>query len=196
MLKNRIIKEEEENAKQILEDASLKAQKKLEESKKIAEDLIKKALTKAKEDGAARKEAIISRARMDARNAVLLAKQACIDKVFEMVWDRIYNMERDEYTTFIEKLLLNNIEYGDEEVIFADRDKTRIDPGTVAKINDILISQNKKGALRLSSESRNIKSGFLLKCGNVEVNCTIESQLKVLRERMEGEIGRILFQNS
>ena len=47
--------------------------------------------------------------------------------------------------------------------------------------------------LTLSGETREMAGGLILRDGQVEVNCTFETQLRVLREEMTAEVAAILF---
>jgi V/A-type H+-transporting ATPase subunit E len=61
-------------------------------------------------------------------------------------------------------------------------------------VNSKLNSQGKKGMVKISSETRNIRTGFVLKRGGLEINCSIESQIRILRDSLEGEIANLLFE--
>jgi len=194
-LKRRILKDDEITAELVIKDAQDKANEILIQSKKKAESTLKEAETRANKESDNRKDRIIARAKLDARNNILAAKQEAIDRILSLADERISRMDKEEYTFFVEELLISNIETGCEEVIFSDNDKGRIDPEVIARVNEKLVALNKNGMLRISNEKRNIKSGFLLKNGNIEINCSIDSQIKVLRESLEGKIASLLFED-
>lgn len=193
-LKNRILKDDEIIAKQILDEASSKADEIIKHSREKAEAMLKDAGVKAEKESINRQERIIARARLDARNRILSSKQETIDYVLKLAQDRIYNMEIAEYSALLEKMLESSIEAGNEEIIFSERDRKRIDPGLIDSINRKLVQENKKGMLKISSETRNIKSGFILRHGGVEINCSIDSQIRLLRDSLEGELANLLFE--
>jgi V/A-type H+-transporting ATPase subunit E len=149
---------------------------------------------RAEKDGKDKKDRMVSRAKLDARNDMLSAKQETIEKVLNLTVDRITQMNDSEYGEFIEKLLLNSVETGEEEIIFSERDKSRIQPSLITIVNSKLNSQGKKGMVKISSETRNIRTGFVLKRGGLEINCSIESQIRILRDSLEGEIANLLFE--
>ncbi|KPU44207.1 V-type proton ATPase subunit E [Oxobacter pfennigii] len=194
-LKKRILRDDEIEAEKILKEAEDKAKQILEESKIKAESAINEAKAKAQKNGEDSKDRIIARARLDGRNNVLSAKQELIDKIFTLAEEKINSMDKKDYSVFIEELLINSVETGDEEVILSDNDKDRLDPGLVAMVNQKLTSQNKNWMLKISDEKRNIKSGFLLKNKGIEVNCSVESLIRSLRESLEGEIAGLLFED-
>ena len=102
-------------------------------------------------------------------------------------------MNENEYSQLLEAMLLSNVETGDEEIIFDERDLSRIDKSLVKRVNKNLKEQGIRDDVRLSGERRSIKSGFILKRGDLEINCSIDAQIKSLREELEGEIAAILF---
>lgn len=193
-LKRRILKDDEDRAKQALDDAASRSEEMLKHAGEKADLLVREAASKAIKDGEDRKERIIARAGMDARNSILSAKQEAISRILKLAQDKISRMGSREYTDFIEELILNSVEYGDEEVIFAEEDKKRLDPDIISRVNDKLSLKNIKGSLKFSSEDRKITSGFILKRGGIEMNCSISSQIRMLRDSLEVELAGILFE--
>jgi V/A-type H+-transporting ATPase subunit E len=160
--------------------------------KKKAELILEESKSRAEREGCQRKERITAGAKLDSRNSVISAKQETLDRIFKLADERIDGMNNEEYTSFMEKLLLNNIETGSEEVVLSKRDASRITPGFIERVNQKLITQGKTGRLRLNSEDR-VFSGLILRRGGVEVNCTVASMARVLREELEAELADILF---
>lgn len=193
-LRNRIIKDNEDRARQIESDAKTKAEEIINQAKNKADEIINSMKAKAEKDGQERKERLMSRAQLDARNEVLLAKQEAIDMVLNNVVNRISQMDDKDYFEFVENILLNSVETGEEEIIFSDKDKSRITPSFVTVVNDKLNSMGKKGLIKISSETRDIGAGFILTRGGLEINCSIESQIRLLRDSLEGDIANLLFE--
>lgn len=192
-LKNRLLQDDKDRASAIENEAKAKAEEIINSAKAKADLILEEIKVRAEKDGKDRKERIIARAQLDARNAVLAAKQEAIDMVLNLAEKKVASMEKDEYSKFIEKLLLNSVETGTEEVIFSNLDKARIDESLIDGVNKKLSAMGKKGELKLSSESRNIASGFILKRGGLEINCSIDSQIRALRDSLEGDIANLLF---
>lgn len=193
-LKNRIIKDNEDRAKQIENDAKAKAEEVISQAKNKADEIMNNMKAKAEKDGQERKERLISRAQLDARNEVLSAKQEAIDMVLGNAVNRISQMDDKEYLDFIENLLLSSVETGEEEIIFSKKDKARIQPSFITVVNDKLNAMGKKGLVKISNETRDIGSGFILVNGGLEINCSIESQIRLLRDSLEGDIANLLFE--
>lgn len=192
-LKKRIIDEENENAKKIIADAELEALKILDKASMDSESILKKSKDKAAIDANSLNMRIISKAQLDARNMLLQAKLEMIDIVINKAKLKIYNMDKDSYSTFIEKLLLKNVQSGDEEIILGDKDKERVDISVIENVNNKLKGINKQGLLKLSNNSCDIKAGFILKKGDIEINCSIDSIIRMLRDNIEKDLSHILF---
>lgn len=193
-LKERILNDNKKLADEIINDANLKAQEVINAAKQRAEELLKDSEARAQRDGKDKKDRILARTQLEARNSILKAKQEAIDKVLDKTIEKIKAMTNEEYTEFIEKLLLNVVETGDEDVIFSINDRLRVKPDLIDRVNKKLESMGKKGLLRISSDERDISSGFVLKRGGLEINSSIEAQIRIMRDSLESEIANLLFE--
>lgn len=193
-LQSRIKTDYEDRAKQIQADAKVKADEVKSQAQKKAEEIMDNMKAKAEKDGKEKKDRVIARAQLDARNELLFAKHEAINLVINQVIEKVNQMDDKSYLDFVEKLLVNNVETGDEEIIFSERDKARIEPSFIAAVNSKLTAMGKKGMIQISGKTRNIGAGFVLTHGGLEINCTIESQIRLLRDSLEGEISNLLFE--
>jgi V/A-type H+-transporting ATPase subunit E len=190
----------EDILKKIAADAESEAAAILAEAKRGADDAAARARQKAASDrerlGArARQRAeeernrVVTLARLEARRALLAEKRALIEKVFEEARKAVIAMPTDAYRALIRTYLARTVEPGDEEVILAEGE-TRIDQ---AFLDGVARETGRKGRLILSAERRPIGAGFVLRRGNTETNCGLDSILRDARERLETEVARILF---
>lgn len=102
-------------------------------------------------------------------------------------------MKGGEYFKLMEDLLLKAVEDGDEEVIISEKTMRKLGNDFLGRVNQRLRTGGKKGELSLAEEKRQVGSGFILRKGKKEVNCSFESLLGSKREELEGEVARILF---
>lgn len=193
-LKKSLLKDDEVKALDIKKEADAKAADMIKSAETKAKAVMEDMKAKAEKDGMDRKERMLSRAHLDARNSILEAKQKAIDNVLNAAVERVSQMADSEYENLLERMLLNSVETGDEEVIFSKRDRERIQPAFFARVNEKLASSGKKGMLTLSNETMNITSGFVLRRGGLEINNSIEAQIRILRDSLEGEIASLLFE--
>lgn len=193
-LKNRIMKDYEAKAKQIENEAQAKAAEIASQAQAKAAEIMDNMKEKAARDGRDRKERLMARAQLEARNELLFAKHEAINNVLSHVESKISQMDDKSYLDFIEKVLINNVETGEEEIIFSERDKARIEPSFIASVNSKLSAMGKKGMLKISDKSRNMVAGFILAQGGLEINCSVESQIRLLRDSLESDISNLLFE--
>jgi V/A-type H+-transporting ATPase subunit E len=192
-LKARLLEDDRQAAQAIEKEALKKADELIESSKCKAEEIVKLMADKAQRDGKDRKDRILARAALNARNELLAAKQEAVEKVLTSAYENVEKMDKKEYSLFLERMLLSSVETGDEEIIFDENDLSRIDTSLVKRVNKILKERGRRNDVTISSENRSIRNGFILKRGDLEINCSIDAQIRSLREELEGEIAAILF---
>ena len=181
----------------ILEDARTYADKITAEAKTEAADIIAEAEKSAARliDDARRhaeKEAldIEERARSSAglagRNTLLEAKNALIDRTFDMANHKVLSLDRDSYYALLASLLENAA---------ADFPDGRYIMSVNAKDRDIaqLVIDGTAVDVMLSDYNAQIESGFILRRGNIEVNCSVEKIIVRLRHTLESDVCKMLF---
>lgn len=192
-LTSKILKDAEERKEKILAEANEKKANILSKKKKEAEKLEAEMIEKATREAETRKERVISGAELSARNKKLEAKQAIITDVFNMSIESLCNLKEDEYKSFIKNTILSlNID-GDEKLILNDKVKNIVDNSFLAEINEALVKNNKLGKLTVSNETANYKGGFILEKNGIEINNTFEALVTSLREELEFEVAKELF---
>ena len=137
---------------------------------------------------AERLERLGGSADMERRQLLLAAKQGCIDEAFARAARALENLPRQDYVALLARLAAENGN-GDEELVLSAADRDAVGPAVVAAANAL-----KPGAaFILSSESRDLGGGLVLKRGLVEVNCTFDTRLRQLRQEMATDVAQILF---
>ncbi len=82
---------------------------------------------------------------------------------------------------------------GNEELILNPADREKVGDKAVRQANSLLREADRTGALTLSSQTRPIRGGLLLSDGAVEVNCALETLVRLSRAETTGEVSRLLF---
>ena len=191
-------------AAKIIEDANIKAEAILKEAKeneilivenkrKEAEVIKHQMLEKAKIEAVTVTKRIISNAQLTIRNEKLVAKQKMIDKVFACSLEKLLAMNDKEYLELIKRYLLSMPIVGNEEIILPGKYKSLVSDEYLSEINASLKTTGKIGELKLSSDERDIKSGFIVLKDGIEVNNTFDSLVNSLRDELEPEIVKELF---
>lgn len=152
----------------------------------------KEILDKGQQAAAVREERLVSAARLEARKAMLAQQQALMDQAFQQALDQLLNLPEKEYVALVASLIAEASQTGKETVIFSQKDRPRYGKAAVTRANELL---GDKGRLTLSTQTRPIQGGFVLSDGDVEVNCTFETLVRLQRRTVEQEVARVLFQS-
>ena len=139
---------------------------------------------------AEREERLVSVAQMEARKVSLAAKQEMVEQAFRLALDKLCAMPEGDYIAAAAKLLAEAAPDGKGAAVFSEQDRKRIGQKAVDAANAQL---GEKGKLTLSQETRDIRGGFILVNGSVEVNCTFETLVRLQKGAMSGEVAKLLF---
>ena len=123
----------------------------------------------------------------------LTVKQNMIDAAFDRVAEAIAAYPRDEYIEFLARLAVRHVRAGTEQVLLSESDRGEYGEEVISAANRLLAAAGKSAALSLANEAAQIGGGLILRDGNVEVNCAIETILHFMRDRISGEVAEILF---
>ncbi|MGL5615188.1 MAG: V-type ATP synthase subunit E [Sarcina sp.] len=190
---SKIKKDSETQKEAILKDAKLECEKiiekKISSAKKLAEEILKKSETESID----RKSRILSSAELKVRNEKLEAKQAVIENTFKLAKEKLNSMNEKEFKAFVKMKILSLNIVGDENIILNKNNVNLIDEAFIAEINKELELKGKKGQLKISKSLQDFNGGFILEKNGIEVNITFDSLVDSLRDDMEFEIARILF---
>ena len=188
----------------IVEDANVKAESILKEAKhnealmieskvKDAKEIETQMVEKAKIEASTVKQRIISNAQLTMRNEKLVAMQKMIDKVFAVALEKLLTIDDAEYLELIKRYLLSMPIVGNEEIILPGKYISIVSEEYLSQINIALKASGKMGEIKLSSEVRDIKSGFIVIKRGIEINNTFESLVNSLRDELESKIVKELF---
>ena len=125
---------------------------------------------------------------MEQSKALLAAKQECIDEAFDLAAKKLRQLPREDYIAVLAALAAA-AGVGDEEIILSAADAAAIGKQVVEKAN----AAKSGAAFTLSTETRELEGGLILKRGDVEVNCAFATQLRLLRQTMAADVAAILF---
>ena len=139
-------------------------------------------------DLAARKERLISAAQMEARKTVLAAKQAVMEETYAKALEKLRNLSETRYVEVLTELLLQAAPHGMGEVLFSAQDRETVGQAAVDAANG-----KSGGKLTLSGETAPIQGGFILKDGNVEVNCAFDTLVRLQKAETAGQVAQRLF---
>ena len=156
-----------------------------EQAKRESQELLERGRRSAEE----RVERLASVAQLEARKPELAAKQEMLSKAYDKALEQLLNLPDQEYTALLADLAVKASSTGQEAVILSQKDRTRFGKQVVTLANE----KRKDGRLTLSGETRSIQGGLVLSDGDVEVNCTFETLVRLQRGELDREISKLLF---
>ena len=213
---DKILSEAQAKADKILADAQAECDRINAEYAERAEKIRSEISGEAEKGGMEYVARIRSTAATNKRNLLLQTKSDLIDGVFAGVLEQTRNLELQKYNEILIGLLsaalLEQIDfeetsrnlYGEEdalapevyEVVFNQRDRDRSGKAVIEGVQKHLsgkVSAEKLARLSLANQTVNIDGGLVLRCGNVESNCSLAILFAQLREGLESEVARTLF---
>ena len=100
-------------------------------------------------------------------------------RAFVAALNQLSELPDEEYVGLLAGLAAEASSTGREEVILSQKDRARYGKQVVTQANERLGD----GHLTLSVQTRPIRGGLILSDGDVEVNCTFETLVRLLRGR-------------
>ncbi len=143
---------------------------------------------KKKKAATEQEERLLSVAQMESRKMILATKQELVEQAYTLALEKLYAMPEKQRVTVMADLLVQASARGDEEVIVSPEDYPQVATAAIQAANE---ASGKK--LTLSSETRPIKGGFILKSGNIEMNCTFDTLVRLQKTGTAGVVAKKLF---
>lgn len=187
---SKILKDAEDRKNEIL--AKAEEEKKSILSKKIAKakDLEAEKIKKAKLEAQSKVERAISSAKLKVRNDKLEVKQEIINSTFNKSIEVLANIKGEELLKFIKSSVLSLGNIGEQEMILNKAGMESIDLTFIYELNKEL---GDRGNIKLSSEIKDFKGGFILEKDGIQINYTFEALVNSLKDELEYEVASILF---
>ncbi len=184
-----LIKQEAtENAEKIISEANKTANEILAEAKKAADEKTKAALTTEKAEADAVINKAKSAAELQKRRDLLCAKQEIITEIIEKAKKTLSSLPDKEYFELLIKLV-KKYETGQEGVLaLGANDLKRVPSDFEESLKKA--SENK---LTLSKKPINIKNGFLLLYGGIDINLSFDSLFDENLEELTDKVSAIVF---
>ena len=210
----RITADAKEKARTTLEAAQQECQRLAADYNQRAEDIRKEISDRALREG----EEIIARARsasaMAHRNILLETKAALLDEAFAAAKAQICDTDYGKYRELLVALLScalleqaeqekQSLELGDEvvpvesyEVLLNANDLPRFGRAVLdgaRRVTERRIGSERTAKLFLGTEPAPIDGGLILRCGEIEINCSLSALLVQMRRDLEERISALLF---
>ena len=189
----KILGDAQQQSAVIVADAKKEAETILASYQATAAEKKQKMVEVAEAQAAEQERRIISSAELDARKTILAKKQALIAKAFDAVKTKVTSMDEPSYIDFLCTLAAQSVIDGKEEIVLSAEDSQKFGQKVVDGANKILQQAGKVGELTLSKENRPIAAGLLLKGRDLEVNCTLDTVVSLLKDDLSLEVAAALL---
>lgn len=129
-------------------------------------------------------------ASLGSRKAILAVKQELVNKAFSLAEKKLRSIPRARYIEWLASMAAEAAS-GGEEMIFdaCDADAAQL---IADKANEKLAAKG-KAAVTVSEKTAEIGAGFILRRGDVTVNCSAEELLELARKDMTAQAAAKLF---
>jgi len=186
---DQITSDAQNEAQAILAQAKAEEQQVLTNYRTWGEKSAAQMLETAQKRAIERESRMRSVAELEGRKKLLNVKQELIEQAFDKALAALLALPEAEYEKLLCNLVAKASETGKEELIFSQKDHDKYGTKVVASVNEELDGTE----LTLSQETREILGGVILKNGQIEINCALETQVRMLKDQLALEIAQVLF---
>jgi len=151
---------------------------------------------------------------MSRRDKILSLRANLIDAAFENAVQYILALDGDSYrqmfSSLMAKVMCDRVEseqdsmrlYGEDissqkyEVLMNKKDKDTHGKAIIEGARRAIVGKLSTQTLDkivLSDKNANIEGGFIIKCGDVELNCSIRTLVEGIRPKLEAQVATVLF---
>lgn len=178
----------------IINEATKKAEQIIENAQKEADDIIKSSQREAElqadeiiKDASLRADVLRSTGKSGAelivRDAALRVKREEIDRTLSTAAERINALPDGEYFAFLTEVAKKSSMSG--QLCLSKKDNSR----DISVLKQMLSGTD----ITVSDQFADINGGFILKCGDIEINAEPEALINERREELIDSINKILF---
>jgi len=195
-IKDKIIEDALHEKEKIIKEANENIKKIRNNNQEKLNSIENNILEQYEQEAELKEKNIITEARLEANKEILFEKQAIIEEIFKEAENKIEKLDNKKYAVFMEKLILENVENGDETLYIGDKERKEINQNFINDMNEKLKSKGKKGSLKLSKKSMPIKGGIIIGTNEIRKNASIEVILDKIKEDIETKLNQFLFQKN
>ena len=192
---SRIIADAEAECRDVKRESDERCAAVRAENEKRAQDEYWRLVREGVKDTEQRVQRMDRTARLEAKKSVLNMKQEAGSRAFDLPKDKIAELPARDYVAFLARAAAEAAITGQEEVIFCERDRKSVGAKAVKAANELLAAKGMPGLLTLSDATRDMAGGLMLKQGDIEVNCTVDTLLDLTRDELAARVADVLFES-
>ncbi|MGO1580571.1 MAG: V-type ATP synthase subunit E [Peptoniphilaceae bacterium] len=176
---NKLKEDSHKQNEKIIENAESEAKKLIDEAEKKAREEYHSIIRKAETEKEQIKSKAISSAELKARDMVLKSKNEIIQKVFEIVLERLNNLPEDDYLKYLKNSVVG----------------LKLSPNAILKVPNKYLGEVKESGLGINISEESIENGFIIEDTNVIYNNKFENIIDSKKTELEVEIFEKLFKD-
>lgn len=165
----------------------------LAEYEEKAAQVYARSMERGRAECATRAERMAAAADMEQRKAVLAFKQEMVGEAFARAARVLAELPKDEYIDFLARMMAEAAVTGREEVCLSERDALAVGAEALRRANALIKARGGTGSLSLCGEKADIPGGFIMRSGNIEVNCATDTLVQLKRAALSSQVAEILF---
>lgn len=192
---SRIIADAEAECRDVKRESDERCAAVRAENEKRAQDEYWRLVREGVKDTEQRVQRMDRTARLEAKKSVLNMKQEAVSRAFDLAKYKIAELPERDYVAFLAREAAEAAITGQEEVIFCERDRKSVGAKAVKAANELLAAKGMPGLLTLSDATRDMAGGLMLKQGDIEVNCTVDTLLDLTRDELAARVADVLFES-
>ncbi|MGI6029492.1 MAG: V-type ATP synthase subunit E [Candidatus Heteroscillospira sp.] len=127
-------------------------------------------------------------AEMEAKKNLLALKQELVSAAFDQAVEQVRAMPQEQYVEFLARLAAKASDSKGEELVMAPRD-AGLGEAVAESANELLGG----GKLRYDGATREMLGGVVLRDGDIEINCSIETLVAQYRYELASQVAEVLF---
>ncbi len=135
----------------------------------------------------------VAAAETEIRKSVLALKQESVSAAFSRALELIAGLPEPEYVDFLARSAAKAAVTGSEEVVFSARDRDSVGAKAVEAANALLAARGLPGELKLSPAAREMAGGVVVRSGDIETNCSVETAAASLRDELASQLAGTMF---
>ena len=180
-----ITEEAQSTAREIISAAEKRAEEIISERAKQAEKEATEITASAEKKAELIKSTGESSAQLVLRDARLTKKRELIEKALQAVIVSINNYDDKTYFDCLLRLVKKSTISGNGEMLLSARDLSRDKDGFVKSLKELSIT--------LSDTPADINGGFILKYGDIIINCELSAVMREKRDEITDALNTALF---
>lgn len=135
----------------------------------------------------------VAAAETEVRKGVLALKQESVSDAFRRALELIGELPEDKYVDFLARSAAKAAVTGREELVFNERDRSSVAAKAVEAANALLKERGLPGELTVSSDTRPVTGGLIVRSGDIETNCSVETAAASLRDELASQLAGTMF---